>query len=95
MKLDNNLFMKISALGKLEIPKEKQLGMIKDFNAIIAWIAQLNQLDTATTQPLETMSLQKNVFNQPQETVGFYKSKNLHKAFCKNTDYFSVPIVKD
>ena len=43
---------RVAELAHLELKPEETPGMLKDLNAILDYVAELNQLDTAGVEPL-------------------------------------------
>jgi aspartyl-tRNA(Asn)/glutamyl-tRNA(Gln) amidotransferase subunit C len=47
---------RVAELAHLELTPEETGEMLKDLNAILDYVAELNELDTAGVQPLEQVS---------------------------------------
>src|SRR5208337_2404940 len=47
---------RVAALANLELTPEESGGLLKDLNAILDYVAELNELDTAGVQPLAQIS---------------------------------------
>jgi aspartyl-tRNA(Asn)/glutamyl-tRNA(Gln) amidotransferase subunit C len=48
--------LQVAALANLELTQEELPAMARDLNAILVYIAQLNELDVANVQPLAQIS---------------------------------------
>ena len=51
---------RVADLAHLELNPEETAGMLRDLNAILEYVAELNELDTAGVAPLAQVSELKN-----------------------------------
>ncbi|MGC9157619.1 MAG: Asp-tRNA(Asn)/Glu-tRNA(Gln) amidotransferase subunit GatC [Terracidiphilus sp.] len=47
---------RVAELAHLELAAEEELRMVRDLNAILDYVAELGELDTAEVEPLEQVS---------------------------------------
>jgi aspartyl-tRNA(Asn)/glutamyl-tRNA(Gln) amidotransferase subunit C len=47
---------RVAELAHLELAPEETAGMVRDLNAIVEYVAELNELDTSGVAPLEQVS---------------------------------------
>ena len=47
---------RVAELASLELTAEEETRMLRDLNAILGHVAQLNELDTSTVQPMAQVS---------------------------------------
>jgi aspartyl-tRNA(Asn)/glutamyl-tRNA(Gln) amidotransferase subunit C len=43
---------RVAELANLELTSEESVGMVRDLNSILEYVAQLNELDTSQVEPL-------------------------------------------
>jgi len=55
---------RVAELAHLELTPEETPGMLKDLNAVLDYVAELNELDTSGIAPLAQVSELKNAAGQ-------------------------------
>ena len=93
MKIDQTLIEKLAKLSKLEFSQEAKNKMEQDLNKILAFVDELNTLNTDDIEPL--VYINKEVNKLREDLVGTHlpKEKALKNAPDKDSDYFKVPTV--
>ncbi len=95
MQIDKPLLQKIAQLAQLELEAHNEAVLLEDLNKIVTWIEKLKELDTAGVNPLVTMALENNSFQEdiPQEPLTH--EQGLANAPNRDANYFRVPQVKE
>jgi aspartyl-tRNA(Asn)/glutamyl-tRNA(Gln) amidotransferase subunit C len=93
MKVNKELVDKLADLSKLSFTEEKKEKMMADMDKMLAFIEQLNELDTKDIDPLVYMSDEVNVLRADEVHEHSSKEDALKNAPQKDSDYFKVPKV--
>ena len=56
MSLDKEAVARIARLARLKVPEEELAPLAGELSGILAWIEQLNEVDTANVEPLASVS---------------------------------------
>ena len=93
MAIDNETVKRIAFLSRLEIEDDKIETTKEEFNQILNWIEELDELDTSNIEPLvyvndDILRLREDIVNS-----GKCKDDVLSNAPMKEFDYFAVPKV--
>ena len=93
MKIDQTLIEKLAKLSKLNFSQEAKNKMQQDLNKILAFVDELNTLNTDDIEPLVYVNEEVNKLRQDNVGEHLPKEKALKNAPDKNSDYFKVPTV--
>ena len=93
MKIDRALLDKIAHLSRLEFDEKDAANVMKEMNDIVAWVEQLNEVNTDGIEPLTTMSHEINALREDEVKPHLDHNKALLNAPKKDADYFRVPKV--
>ena len=93
MSVNNETDEKIASLAKLKIDEEKLDEARSEFNKILDWMAQLDEVDTDGVEPLVSVNSQQLVCREDVVTDGNKKAEILANAPASEFGYFSVPKV--
>ena len=52
MSVDEKTVRRVARLARLAIPEERLAPMAGELNAILAWVEQLQELDTSSVEPM-------------------------------------------
>ena len=93
MAIDNETVKRIAYLSRLRIDDNKIEATEKEFNKILQWVEQLNEVDTQNIEPL--ISVNEGNISCREDIV---TANNLSKEVLANAkqvkyDYFTVPKV--
>ena len=93
MAIDNMTVKQIAFLSRLKVEDEKIEATKEEFNKILNWIEELNEVDTETVEPL--ISVNDTTLRMREDTVtsGNCKDAVLKNAPAAEYDYFAVPKV--
>ena len=56
MALDKDTVARIARLARLKVPDEELAPLAGELSGILAWIEQLNEVDTANVEPMSSVS---------------------------------------
>ena len=93
MEVNNKLIQDIAKLAKLKFDHTSSEKMIEDFKKILAFVDQLNEIDTEGVEPLIYLSDEENVLRIDEVTIFTSQEDALKNAPQKDSDYFKVPTV--
>ncbi|MFH0992412.1 MAG: Asp-tRNA(Asn)/Glu-tRNA(Gln) amidotransferase subunit GatC [bacterium] len=83
----------IAKLARLEFSEEEQQKFTHQMNEILAYMEQLNKLDTTNVQPLSHVIELGNVFRVDEVRPGLSTEEALSNAPAKTDRFFKVPKV--
>lgn len=87
---------RVAELAHLELTSDETGRMLKDLNAILDYVAELNQLDTTGVEPLTHVSQLSAVTGEPRPDVprpSLDRAVVLPEAPESNGAFFKVPKV--
>ena len=93
MKIDQTLIEKLAKLSQLDFSQEAKSKMEQDLNKILAFVDELNTLNTDDIEPLVYMNEEVNKLREDKVGEHLPKEKVLKNAPDKDSDYFKVPTV--
>jgi aspartyl-tRNA(Asn)/glutamyl-tRNA(Gln) amidotransferase subunit C len=83
----------IAKLARLEFTKEEKEKFTHQLNEILAYVEQLNKLDTSNVEPLSHVIDLNNVFRRDEVKPGLTTEEALKNAPAKTEKFFKVPKV--
>ena len=93
MKIDQTLIEKLAKLSQLDFSQEAKNKMEQDLNKILAFVDELNTLNTDDIEPLVYINEEVNKLREDKVGQHLPKEKVLKNAPDKDSDYFKVPTV--
>ena len=93
MKIDHTLIEKLAKLSQLDFSQEAKSKMEQDLNKILAFVDELNTLNTDDIEPLVYINEEVNKLREDKVGKHLPKEKALKNAPEKDSDYFKVPTV--
>jgi aspartyl-tRNA(Asn)/glutamyl-tRNA(Gln) amidotransferase subunit C len=103
MSLDKDTVARIARLARLKVPEEELGPLAGELSGILAWIEQLNEVDTRNVEPLSSVSDVTLPLREDKVTDGHIAEKILANApggavYIEPTDknaggFFAVPKV--
>lgn len=93
MAIDNEMVEKIAFLAQLKVSDDKLDETRSEFNKILEWVEQLNEIDTGDVEPLVSVNEQNLVCREDVVNDGHKKDEVLANAPLKEFGYFAVPKV--
>lgn len=95
MNVDEKLISRLAHLARLELSGAEREKIRKDLNSILGMVEKLNELDTASVEPLVYVSEEQNVLREDVVQNQLARARGLQNAPKQNGDYFEVPKVID
>jgi aspartyl-tRNA(Asn)/glutamyl-tRNA(Gln) amidotransferase subunit C len=83
----------IARLARLEFSDAEKETFTHQLNAILAYVEQLNRLDTTSVEPLSHVIDVQNVFREDVALPGLTPPDALKNAPAKTEKFFKVPKV--
>ena len=83
----------IASLAKLSFSEEEKQKLTSELNEILAYMEQLNQVDTTNVEPLSQVIPMSNVFRQDELKPTLTREEALRNAPAKTERFFRVPKV--
>ncbi len=95
MQVNDVLIDKLCDLAKLEFVGDARSELMQDLNKILAFVEQINSLDTTSVQPLLHMTAEVNHLRNDEAHTTLTHAEALQNAPKKDSDYLRVPKVMD
>lgn len=83
----------IAALARLSFTEAEEEALVQELNAILAYMDQLNTLDTTQVEPLSHVIELHNVFREDERKAGVTREEALKNAPARTKEFFTVPKV--
>jgi aspartyl-tRNA(Asn)/glutamyl-tRNA(Gln) amidotransferase subunit C len=80
MSLDKEAVARIARLARLNVPEEELAPLAGELSGILAWIEQLNEVDTKNVEPMSSVSDVTLPMRQDKVTDGGIAEKILANA---------------
>lgn len=93
MAVDENTVKRIAFLARLKVEDNKLESTKDEFNKILDWMAELDEVDTNGVEPLVSVNEQVLRLREDEVTAGNQCEAVLKNAPSAEFDYFSVPKV--
>ncbi|MBS1646021.1 MAG: Asp-tRNA(Asn)/Glu-tRNA(Gln) amidotransferase subunit GatC [Bacteroidetes bacterium] len=93
-KIDLKTVEEVAHLARLEFADEAaKQAIAKDMNNMLAFVAQLNKVDTTGVEPLIYMTEEANTLRTDEIIQDITQKEALQNAAKKDSDYFKAPKV--
>lgn len=93
MAIDKETVKRVAFLSRLKIEDDKIEATEKEFNKILGWIEQLNEVDTDNVEPLVSVNESNLLCRDDVVNDGEKTKEILANAPMQEFDYFVVPKV--
>ncbi|MDO4184309.1 MAG: Asp-tRNA(Asn)/Glu-tRNA(Gln) amidotransferase subunit GatC [Rhodospirillales bacterium] len=93
MAIDTQTVKRVAFLSRLRVDDDKVEATKEEFNKIINWVEQLNEVNTDDVEPLIAVNDTKLVCRKDEVIEGNQAGKVLKNAPMSEYDYFVVPKV--
>jgi len=93
MAINNEMVKQIAFLARLKVDEDKIESTKEEFNTILNWIEQLQEVNTQGVEPLFSVYDSKLSLRQDEVTDGNIKQDVLKNAPMQEFGYFAVPKV--
>lgn len=84
---------KVAKLAKLQFTPEETAVIQKDLDKILAFVDQINKVDTSGVEPLTHLNKEVNVLREDDVEETITQQEALKNAPQKDSDYFKIPKV--
>ena len=93
MAIDRQTVNRVAFLARLKIDEDKIEATENEFNKILNWVEQLNEVNTDDVEPLSAVNKTALVCREDEITEGGQADKVLANAPMAEYGYFVVPKV--
>ncbi|MBO4294552.1 MAG: Asp-tRNA(Asn)/Glu-tRNA(Gln) amidotransferase subunit GatC [Alphaproteobacteria bacterium] len=93
MAVDNNTVKQVAFLARLKVEDSKVEQTKDEFNKILNWVEQLNEVNTENVEPLVAVNDTTLPLREDEITDGNLKTEILKNAPMQEFGYFAVPKV--
>ncbi len=93
MALDKATVARIAALARIKLPPSEQEPLARELSAILGWIEQLGEVDTAGIEPMSSGAALRLPMREDEITDGDCRDKILVNAPAAERGFFTVPKV--
>ncbi len=93
MSIDNDTVRRIAFLARLKVEQDKLEETKEQFNKILAWVEELDEVNTDNVEPLVSVNSESLTLRQDEVTAGHICEEILANAPVKEYGYFVVPKV--
>lgn len=83
----------VARLARLSFNDEEKQRLTAELNTILAYMDELNELDTEKVEPLSHVIEVQNVFREDVQKPGLTPDEALQNAPARVDDFFTVPKV--
>jgi len=93
MSIDQNTAAKVAKLARIRVEQDALPALASDFNTILGFIEQLNEVDVDGVEPMTSVTPQRLKRRADVVTDGDQKAKVLANAPDAREGFFAVPKV--
>jgi aspartyl-tRNA(Asn)/glutamyl-tRNA(Gln) amidotransferase subunit C len=93
MSIDANTAAKVAKLARIEVESQDLGALAKEFNDILGFIEQLNEVDVDGIEPMTSVTPQKLLRRNDDITDGDKQTSVLKNAPVSREGFYAVPKV--
>ena len=93
MSIDANTAAKVAKLARIEVENQDLTALAKEFNDILGFIEQLNEVDVSGVEPMTSVTPQKLIRRSDNITDGDRQASVLKNAPLSREGFYAVPKV--
>ena len=93
MSIDAAIVKKVARLARIAVPQDRLEPLAGELSGIMAWIEQLNEVDTEGVEPMTSCVAAKLPMREDVVTEGDQADKMLANAPRREGNFFVVPKV--
>jgi aspartyl-tRNA(Asn)/glutamyl-tRNA(Gln) amidotransferase subunit C len=93
MSIDANTAAKVAKLARIEVESQDLEALAKEFNDILGFIEQLNEVDVDGIEPMTSVTPQKLLRRNDDITDGHKQTSVLKNAPISREGFYAVPKV--
>ena len=93
MSIDANIAAKVAKLARIEVESQDLEALAKEFNDILGFIEQLNEVDVNGIEPMTSVTPQQLLRRNDDITDGDKQTSVLKNAPISREGFYAVPKV--
>lgn len=93
MSVDEKAVRRAARLARLAVPEDRLAPLAAELSGILAWVEQLNELDTQNVEPMTSVRPMRLYRRADVVTDGFYAEDIMKNAPRSEDNFFVVPKV--
>ena len=93
MSIDESTAAKVAKLARIEVESQDLTALAKEFNEILGFIEQLNEVDVEGIEPMTSVTPQKLLRRSDNITDGDKQTSVLKNAPISREGFYAVPKV--
>jgi len=93
MSVDKETVRRVARLARIAVPEERLVPMAGELNRILAWVEQLNAVDTSKVEPMTSVVKVSLQMREDAVTDGSRAPEVVRNAPAGEDNYFAVPKV--
>jgi len=93
MSVDKNTVRRVAKLARLAFPEERLEPMAGELNRLLAWVEQLNEVDTSKVEPMTSVVQMSLKMRDDVVSDGGQAEAVTQNAPSGEDHYFAVPKV--
>jgi len=93
MSVDKNTVRRVAKLARIAFPEERLEPMAGELNRLLAWVEQLNEVDTSTVEPMTSVVKMSLKMRDDVVSDGGQAEAVTKNAPLGEDHYFAVPKV--
>lgn len=93
MSVDEKAVRRAARLARLAVPEDRLAPLAAELSGILAWVEQLNELDTKDVEPMTSVRPMRLYRRADVVTDGFYAEDIVKNAPRSEDNFFVVPKV--
>jgi aspartyl-tRNA(Asn)/glutamyl-tRNA(Gln) amidotransferase subunit C len=93
MQVDEATVRRIARLARIKITDEEALGLQKELSGILDWVQQLDEVDTASVEPMTRVVPIELTKRKDEVTAGNIADDIVRNAPMSEDHFFVVPKV--
>ena len=93
MSIDENTAAKVAKLARIEVESQDLKALAKEFNEILGFIEQLNEVDVEGIEPMTSVTPQKLIRRRDSVADGNKQTSVLKNAPISREGFYAVPKV--
>ena len=93
MSVDKNTVRRVAKLARIAFPEERLEPMAGELNRLLAWVEQLNEVDTSAVEPMTSVVKMSLKMREDVVSDGGQADAVTKNAPLGEDHYFAVPKV--
>ena len=93
MSVDKNTVRRVAKLARIAFPEERLEPMAGELNRLLAWVEQLNEVDTSAVEPMASVVKMSLKMREDVVSDGGQADAVTKNAPLGEDHYFAVPKV--